>query len=470
VKDRATHLVARKPLWLAEAPFRHVIGDSFQILDEGAYANAAKGPTRFLRGLQLPATSCVLDTMDLTPVFNELLGKHNAPQTRKKYSVTDIDGFLKEAYRIVSGTSNCLCPVWQLTCQKSHITSLHNELKDVRQAYLSTAQARKSHIRTGQQQQRFLTDRDREEIDANAKQMLRELNASIRALEEAETLRRETESALIRKKFVGRLGALGSWAAGGGPSNESKTAEHAAADGQAKDIGIHRDGVLWFLRQKLQLCGRTQADMMESRLTREMEKNRSVLAKAGGGGAMPELTGFYETTQLGNKSKSTARSGPPEDEPAPYIASELTEEQIQMFEKGNQDMVQHYNSTLDKVRYERRSRPGGGRDISDILQDGGEVADRDLGIADAAGRQLGHAVGAHRTAGDRVGEHDGERRQRQQAAQGGDQEAKRSAVHVLRVCGSVRLLDRLGSDILNNKKRMMMSRENKSPQPPVSDM
>lgn len=53
--------------------------------------------------------------MDLTPVFNELLGKHNAPQTRKKYSVADIDGFLKEAYRIVGSTMNNLCPVWRLT-------------------------------------------------------------------------------------------------------------------------------------------------------------------------------------------------------------------------------------------------------------------------------------------------------------------------------------------------------------------
>lgn len=43
----APHIVARKPLWLGEAPFRHVIGDSFQILDEGAYANAAKGSTPF---------------------------------------------------------------------------------------------------------------------------------------------------------------------------------------------------------------------------------------------------------------------------------------------------------------------------------------------------------------------------------------------------------------------------------------
>ncbi|EEY22245.1 conserved hypothetical protein [Verticillium alfalfae VaMs.102] len=39
---------------------------------------------------------------DLTPVFNELLAKHSAPSTRKKFSLEDIDGFLKEAYRIVS--------------------------------------------------------------------------------------------------------------------------------------------------------------------------------------------------------------------------------------------------------------------------------------------------------------------------------------------------------------------------------
>ncbi|KAG7129523.1 hypothetical protein HYQ44_001518 [Verticillium longisporum] len=174
---------------------------------------------------------------DLTPAFNELLAKHSAPSTRKKFSLEDIDGFLKEAYRI-----------------NSHITTLHNELKDVRQSYLSTAQPRKTHIRAPttttttapqqqQQQQRYLTDRDREDVDANAKQMLRELNASIRALEEAETLRRETEAALIRKKFVRGLGALGAWAAGDGAlsgsggSGGSKTAEHAAAEARARDEG-----------------------------------------------------------------------------------------------------------------------------------------------------------------------------------------------------------------------------------------
>jgi hypothetical protein len=227
----------------------------------------------------------------------------------------------------------------------------------VRQAYLSTAQARKTTIRAGQGQQRYLTDRDREEVDVNAKQMLRELNARIRSLEEAEQLRRETEAAVIRKTFVRGLGALGAWAAGGGVLSTSKTAEHAAADEKARDVGLHRDGVLYLLKQRLQLCGRTQQEMMEARLSREMEKNRSVLAKAGGLTAL-ELTGFHASSASGNRGAKPPATGtelPPEDTGGYDSNHGLTDEQIQMFEKGNQDMIQHYTSTLDKVRYERRT-------------------------------------------------------------------------------------------------------------------
>ncbi|KAG7048380.1 hypothetical protein JMJ77_0014018, partial [Colletotrichum scovillei] len=287
--------------------------------------------------------------MDITPAFNDLLRKRNAPiVTEKKLSLEAIDGFLKEAYRI-----------------NSHITNLHNELKDVRQAYLSTAQPRKTHIHAAAAaQQRHLTDRDREEVDANAKQMLRELNASITALNEAELLRRETETAVIRKKYASRLGALGAWAAASdndSSSSKGKTAEHAAAEARARTIEQHRDEVIQSLRLGLQRCGRTQQDMMEVRLTREMEKNRSVLAKAGGGGAMPELGGFYESmakSAAANKGATGKAGLPPGEEGASssYDPREgLTDEQIQMFEKGNQDMLQHYNSTLDKVRTAEKS-------------------------------------------------------------------------------------------------------------------
>ncbi|KAF3352897.1 Ribosome assembly protein 1 [Verticillium dahliae VDG1] len=79
-----------------------------------------------------------------------------------------------------------------------------------------------------------------------------------------------------------------------------------------------------------------------------MEKSRSVLARAGPGAG---LTGFYEAmpsrgTKAGALREEGRGYGPVED---------LTEEQIQMFEKGNQDMLQHYNSTLDKVRTAEKS-------------------------------------------------------------------------------------------------------------------
>jgi syntaxin 18 len=40
--------------------------------------------------------------MNVTVTFNELLRERNAPETRKRVTLDAIDGFLKEAYRIVS--------------------------------------------------------------------------------------------------------------------------------------------------------------------------------------------------------------------------------------------------------------------------------------------------------------------------------------------------------------------------------
>lgn len=174
--------------------------------------------------------------------------------------------------------------------------------------------------------------------------MIRELNAGIRALDEAEQLRRETETAMIRKKYVGGLGALGSWASGGMVS--SKTQEHEEAEAKARDVGIHRDSILWFLRQRLELCCRTQQDMMEARLTREMEKSRSMLSRAGIAGDFAEFPPSARRVSQTAPSEKIPMSG---DGQLP--SQDLTEEQIQMFEEGNQDMMKHFESSLDKVRY-----------------------------------------------------------------------------------------------------------------------
>ncbi|KAI1452759.1 hypothetical protein F4805DRAFT_446272 [Annulohypoxylon moriforme] len=276
---------------------------------------------------------------DITPVFNGFLKQHEASVTKRSFSLDNLDDFLKEAYRI-----------------NSHIASLHADLRSIRQSYLSTAQPRKTLIRSAQKdkQSRPLSDREREEIDANSKKMLRELNASIRRLADVEQARSEIESRVIQKKFARGLGALGAWAAGGMAINKSP--EHTAAEERAKTISSHRDSVLWLLRHKLQECVQTQQNMMEIRLMREMEKNRSVLAKSRRHEA--PLAAVGNMHQTGGATESERRASqplPPDETSSQAPTGDLTEEQIQMFEKDNQDMLKHYESTLDQVRTAEKS-------------------------------------------------------------------------------------------------------------------
>jgi len=152
---------------------------------------------------------------------------------------------------------------------------------------------------------------------------------------------------LNRKKYARLgLGALGSWAAGG--AGQTKSYEQELDEAKANAISTHRESVLWYLRQKLQECGSFQASMMEKRILREMEKNKSVLAKSRAG-PMPELGGFSHAPVPPTKYSSNTVANMESQQS--NLEQELTPEQIQMFEKENQDMLKHYESTLDQVRY-----------------------------------------------------------------------------------------------------------------------
>lgn len=179
---------------------------------------------------------------------------------------------------------------------------------------------------------------------------LRNLNARIRAFEDAEQLRQNTEAALLQKRLSRGLGVLGSWAAGNGVRNEQATLEAAA-----RQLGAHRESVVWFLRTRLQETAQTQQRMMETRLTREMEKNRSVLAKAKSPimtmGAQETANNIIRKPPVGVTSNSTILPMQQEEEEIKKPAADsLTDGQRQLFEKGNQDMLKHLESTLDKVR------------------------------------------------------------------------------------------------------------------------
>ncbi|EOO03772.1 putative t-snare protein [Phaeoacremonium minimum UCRPA7] len=289
---------------------------------------------------------------DLTEEFDLLLKQREAPPTRKSFSVDQIEEFLKKAYTI-----------------NENITDLHTKLSSIRQAYLSTAAPRKTQLaRKGQPaptQPTHLTDREREEIDAQAKIVLRELNASIHVLTAEESRRQATAAAVLKQKYGRGIGAaLGGWAAGG-LGGTGKSAEYQVAEEGEKQVSAHRESVMWFLRQRLQTVVTLQQGMMETRLTREMEKNRSVLAKTRPQGLPVGFEDFPDGGMATSPQSDRRTSGGAwqqsrgaaleEEDNQRRAGDDLTDEQRQMFEQDNRDMLKHYQTTLDKVRTAEKS-------------------------------------------------------------------------------------------------------------------
>lgn len=132
---------------------------------------------------------------------------------------------------------------------------------------------------------------------------------------------------------------------------------------------MHRDGVLWYLGRKLEEVGELQRGMMERRLEREMEKGRSVLYKVkgsmvgesgdgdAGGGTKAGINGHAGggggggSGGSGYGGKVGAAAAAMEDESRGEIEQQLSPEQLQLFARENQDMLKHYEDTLDQVRY-----------------------------------------------------------------------------------------------------------------------
>lgn len=156
-------------------------------------------------------------------------------------------------------------------------------------------------------------------------------------LAESEDARQQAETTIIRTKFSRRgLGSLGKWAAGGIVANTSD--EQKSEELKARELRDHREGVLWYLREKLQDCSKFQGTMMGIRIKREMEKKKSMLSKQLE--PMPAFGGFENASMPPMAHSSQFQP-----------AEELSPEQIQMFEQENKDMLKHYQETLNQVKY-----------------------------------------------------------------------------------------------------------------------
>jgi syntaxin 18 len=218
-------------------------------------------------------------------------------------------------------------------------------LKSIRQSYLSTANPprRKQYARSNgsstatDKDSKYLTDTERTEIDASAKQSLRELNQ----------IRQTTQSQVaLRKRAKQGLGALGRWAAGGAIT--AKSVEEEMEEAKANTIRAHRESIIWSLQNQLEECGSFQSSMMEIRLMREVEKSKSVLYKTRA--SLPATTD-YSGMNGGDAGDYHGKTGYNQDESNGIIEQQLDPEQLQLFAQENQDMLKQYEDQLDKVRY-----------------------------------------------------------------------------------------------------------------------
>ncbi|KKY38276.1 hypothetical protein UCDDA912_g01594 [Diaporthe ampelina] len=289
--------------------------------------------------------------MEVTVTFNELLKARSASTTRGALPDLDrIDSYLKEASSI-----------------NRDIVNLHSELSLIRQAYLSTAAPRKTQLRKGTQDTKsiYLTDADRNAVDKMAKESLQRLNLRIRILEDEEAKRHDAAMKEINRKYGRGLRALTGWAAGsalGQDEDGAKSPEHAAAIRLEMQLFVHKGTVIGYLKEKLNATTKLQGGMMETRLAREMEKNRSILAKARSSQLPPALAkefGFDDPSAGSPSAPRSSAPGLPVDEEESRRRQEddlgLTDEQRQMFERDNQDMLKHYNTALDKVKTVEKS-------------------------------------------------------------------------------------------------------------------
>ncbi|KAL8645037.1 MAG: hypothetical protein Q9210_006933 [Variospora velana] len=294
---------------------------------------------------------------NLTPTLDDLLTIHNAHCTRRKGHRPPLnDEFLKEAYTI-----------------NTHISSLRDHLLSVRHAYLRIDPPPRSQ-RLNQRPSsthpfqpktpEYFTPPQRDQLDAESKSLLRSLHASIRQLEEAETLRQETARKLEQHKHSRRFGfggALGRWAAGDDANGDEGRLgpEERWEKAGRETLRAWRESVVWYLRKKLEEVGEVQRGMMEKRLQREVERSKSILYKSRGStkGLNIGLDEFPSGEGGGNGMNGyTKQYGVAmEEEERKRGEDGLSEEQVQLFKEENEGMLRHYEDTLDQVRTAEKS-------------------------------------------------------------------------------------------------------------------
>ncbi|KAI7870526.1 hypothetical protein BDF14DRAFT_1720542 [Spinellus fusiger] len=222
--------------------------------------------------------------------------------------------YTKEAYRIYQ-----------------HISSLKQFLTSIRRAYLGS-DARHSRKQTAKPAQGIskegslfamfptgqqLTDKERDEIDFQAKLIIRQCIDRIKDLEQAEAMRQKAVSSRPTSRLVSLFYTV---------------LPHSSTE---DILGIHRSSMTWLLNKRLVEASQLQKQLQQVHLKRELEKSENKLFQS----------------IASTKSTVTDTWSPSETQTleTPLFEEELSQEQLQLLEQENATMLENLNTTLNQV-------------------------------------------------------------------------------------------------------------------------
>ena len=141
---------------------------------------------------------------------------------------------------------------------------------------------------------------------------------------------------------------LGRWAAGG--AQMAKSPEEELEEQARETIKAVRESIISYLQQKLGEAMRVQSEMMDIRLTREVEKSKSILAKSAGNGHLAHSFDDTPYSVASDHSDMTRFQSTETPE-----RQELSQEQLQLFAEENHELLRHYEDQMDQVRTAEKS-------------------------------------------------------------------------------------------------------------------
>ncbi|KAI8067893.1 hypothetical protein BC940DRAFT_238735 [Gongronella butleri] len=257
---------------------------------------------------------------DITDQFHGFVQANPPPPTSKTpipdrewREKGDYDLFTKEAYRVYQ-----------------HVDGLTHFLKMIRRVYIQDQPDKKKKKKKKSKRRRVqddgddkefdlfaqfpshvthLTDQERDDIDFQAKLVLRRCMDRVKDMEEAERLR--VDSVQSKKQGWKRL-----------------LSSHL--DATQDTLAMHRSNMLWLLNKRLMDVSRLQKDQQQIRLERVLSKSENHL-----------FSSQSRAMQL--------RQPQPHDDDDDDPLAELSAEQVQLLEKENETMLEEMNSTLNEV-------------------------------------------------------------------------------------------------------------------------